>query len=153
VDGVHKAVFVRGEKVMQVNPYLFFEGRCEEAIQFYQATVGARVEMLMRFKDAPPSPDQSCMMAPGSEENVMHAALKIGEATVMVSDGQASGQSSFSGFSLSLMADSRAEAERAFNALGEGGQVVMPLGDTFFAKQFGMVKDKFGVSWMVLFMG
>src|ERR1700712_986104 len=106
---------------MQINPYLFFEGRCEEAIGFYQASVGAKVEMLMRFKDAPSSPEQGCMMAPGNEDKVMHAALKIGEATVMVSDGRATGQPSFGGFSLSLTADTAAEAERMFSALGDGG--------------------------------
>ncbi len=136
---------------MQVNPYLFLEGRCEEAIAFYRATVGAELVTLMRFKEAPAM--DGCTMAPGTEEKVMHACLKIGESTVMLSDGRSTGTPTFTGFGLSMTADTEDEAERLFKALGEGGRVVMPFGKTFFARQFGMVTDQFGVGWMVLFMG
>src|SRR5690349_6958885 len=110
---------------MNVQPYLSFEGRCEEAIDFYKSTVGAKVEMMMRFKEAPA--DQQAMISPESKDKVMHAALKIGEATVMASDGYCSGKPSFSGVSLALTADSPAEADKLFNALSKGGQVTMPM--------------------------
>jgi PhnB protein len=130
---------------MQVQPYLVFEGRCEEAIEFYKKALDARVEMLMRFKDAPAG---EC--APGSDDKVMHACLKIGEAAVMVSDGRMQGKPAFQGFALSLDVQNKDEAERRFRALSEGGQVQVPLGKTFFATSFGMVADRFGVSWMVI---
>jgi PhnB protein len=133
---------------MQVQPYLFFDGRCEEAVEFYRSVLGAQVEMLMRFKDAPEQPPG--MMAPGTENKVMHASLRIGDATVMASDGRCGGQPSFQGFALSLTAADDAEAERLFARLAEGGQVQMPLAKTFFASRFGMVADRFGVSWMVI---
>lgn len=134
---------------MQIQPYLFFEGRAEEAIEFYRNALGAKVEMLMHFKDSPePPPPGEC--APGSDDKVMHASLQIGDSTVMMSDGRCSGQPSFQGFSLSLSASSEAEAERWFAALSAGGQVQMPLGQTFFAHRFGMVADRFGVSWMII---
>ena len=134
---------------MQVQPYLFFDGRCEEAIAFYQEAIGAKVEMLMRFKDNPDPPHPG-MCPPGSEDKVMHAALRIGDATVMASDGMAQGNPDFKGFSLSLDAKDEAEADRLFTALGDGGQVQMPMGKTFFSPRFGMVADRFGVSWMVI---
>jgi PhnB protein len=134
---------------MQVQPYLFFDGRCEEAVEFYKKALGARVEMLMRFKDSP-EPPQAGMHPPGSENKVMHASLRIGEATVMASDGHCQGKPSFQGFSLSVTAANDAEAERLFAALGERGQVQMPLTKTFFSSCFGMVADRFGVSWMVI---
>ena len=134
---------------MQVQPYLFFDGRCEEALEFYKKTLGAKVEMLMRFKESP-EPHQPGMISPGSEEKVMHAALRIGEATVMASDGRCMGHPSFQGFALSVNARDGAEAERLFAGLAEGGQVQMPLAKTFFSPSFGMVADRFGVSWMVI---
>ena len=134
---------------MQVQPYLFFDGRCEEALEFYKKTLGAKVEMLMRFKESP-EPHQPGMIPPGSEEKVMHAALRIGEATVMASDGRCMGHPSFQGFALSVNARDGAEAERLFAGLAEGGQVQMPLAKTFFSPSFGMVADRFGVSWMVI---
>ena len=134
---------------MPIQPYLFFDGRCEEAIEFYKKTLGATVEMLMRFKDSP-EPHPPGMLPPGSENKVMHAYLQIGESKVMASDGQCSGRPSFQGFSLSLMVRDEAEAERLFKALADGGQVQMPLEKTFFSPRFGMVEDRFGVSWMVL---
>jgi len=133
---------------MQVQPYLFFDGRCEEAIEFYRSALGAEVEMLMRFKDSPDPPPPG-MVPPGGENKVMHAALRVGDAMVLASDGRCSGQPSFLGFALSLTAANEAEADRLFAALAEGGQVQMPLAKTFFSPRFGMVADRFGVSWMV----
>jgi PhnB protein len=131
---------------MQVQPYLFFDGRCEEAVEFYQRTLGAKVEMLLRFKDAP-EPGHT---PPGAENKVMHCSLRIGEATVMASDGHCHGKPSFQGFGLSLTAANVAEAERLFNALADGGKVNQPLVETFFSPRFGMVADRFGVPWMVV---
>ena len=132
---------------MQIQPYLFFDGRCEEAIDFYKRALGAEVTMLMRFKEMPDPPPGS--IPPGAEDKVMHASVQIGDATVLVSDGQCQGQASFQGFALSLTAADDAEAKRLFAALSDGGQVQMPLGKTFFSSQFGMAADRFGVSWMV----
>jgi PhnB protein len=134
---------------MKVEPYLFFNGRCEEAIQFYQKVLGAKVEMLMRFKESP-EPQQPGMIPPGSENKVMHASVRIGDSIIMASDGQCVGQAKFQGVSLSLSAPSAAEADRMFAALSEGGQVQMPMTKTFFSPRFGMVADRFGVSWMVI---
>jgi PhnB protein len=133
---------------MQVQPYLFFDGRCEEAIEFYRKALGAEVTMLMRFKDSP-EPAQPGMVPPGAENKVMHASIRIGDSTVLASDGRCLGKPSFQGFALSLTAASDAEADRLFAALGEGGQVQMPLAKTFFSSRFGMVADRFGVSWMI----
>ncbi len=133
---------------MQVQPYLFFDGRCEEALEFYRRALGAEVTMLMRFKDSPDS-DAQCKLPPGAGDKVMHASLRIGDTTVLVSDGHCGGRPSFQGFSLSVTARDDAEAERLFTALADGGQVQMPLTGTFFASRFGMVADRFGVSWMI----
>ena len=135
---------------MQVQPYLFFDGRAEEAIEFYKKALGAEVNMLMRWKDMPQKPKDPGMVPPGSDDKVMHASLRIGEATVMASDGQCKGKPSFQGFALTLNAANEAEADRLFGALSDGGQVQMPLGKTFFSPRFGMVADRFGVSWMVI---
>jgi PhnB protein len=132
---------------MQIQPYLFLDGRCEEAIEFYRGAVGAEVTMLMRFKENPEA-TAGCM-PPGAEDKVMHASLRIGDATVLASDGRCTGQPSFQGFALSLTASDADEAERMFAALGNGGQVQMPMAKTFFSPRFGMVADRFGVSWMV----
>jgi len=131
---------------MPVQPYLFFNGRCDEAIEFYQKALGAEVMMLMRFKQAP---DQS-MVRPETAEKVMHARLRIGDAIVLMSDGMCAGESKFEGFSLTLSLDSVEEVDRRFNALVDGGQVRMPLDKTFFSPRFGMLVDKFGVGWLVL---
>jgi PhnB protein len=131
---------------MQVQPYLFFDGRADEAIEFYKKAVDAKPKMLMRFKDAP---DQS-MVTPESKDKVMHAAVDIGDSTVLISDGRCTGQMNFKGFSLVVSAPNEAEADKIFGALSDGGQVGMPLGKTFFAKRFGMLNDKFGVGWMVI---
>jgi PhnB protein len=133
---------------MPIQPYLFLEGRCDEAIACYQKAVGAEVRMLMRFKEAPAEAQQGC--PPGAGDKVMHAALTIGGSVVMMSDGRCSGSPAFNGFALSLMVANVAEAQRVFAALGDGGEVLMPLGQTFFAPQFGMLKDRFGVMWMIV---
>jgi PhnB protein len=134
---------------MQVQPYLFFDGRAEEAIEFYKNKLGATVEMMMRFKENPDRPPPE-VVPRDRDEKVMHACLRIGDAAVMLSDGNCQGQPKFSGFSLTLNAKDAAEAERLFGALAEGGQVQMPLAKTFFSPRFGMVADKFGVGWMVI---
>ena len=134
---------------MLVQPYLFFDGRCEEALEFYRAALGAEVTMLMRFKENPePMPPDMC--PPGSDDKVMHASFTIGETTLMASDGMNKGSPVFQGFSLSLSVPSDAEAQRLFTALSAGGKVQMPLGRTFYASSFGMVADHFGVSWMII---
>jgi PhnB protein len=133
--------------IENVQPYLSFDGRCEEAIEFYKKSVGAQVEMLMRFKDSPQPPSPDCPPVPG--EKVMHSAIRIGNATVLASDGQCQGKATFQGFSLSLTTSNEAEAEKLFGALSAGGQVQMPLTKTFFSPRFGMLADKFGVSWMI----
>ena len=135
----------------QVQPYLFFDGKCEEALDFYKSALGAKVEMMMRFKDNPdPQPG---MCAPGAEDKVMHAAFHVGDTLVMASDGMAGGKPEFKGFSLSVNAADEKEADRLFAALGKDGSVTMPLGKTFFSPRFGMVTDKFGVGWMVIIPG
>ena len=133
---------------MQTQIYLFFDGRTDEALEFYKKTLGIEVEMLMRFKDAPPEAQSGC--APGSENKVMHSCFKLGDQRVMASDGRNEGKPNFQGFALSLAAKDEGEAAKVFAALGEGGQVQMPLTKTFFSPKFGMVADKFGVSWMIL---
>jgi PhnB protein len=129
-----------------VQPYLFFGGRCDEAIEFYCKALNAEVERVARFKDAPePQPGlPECF-----QDKVMHATLKIGDTLLMASDGRCDGQANFEGFSLSLTVPDEAEAERVFNALSDGGLVTMPLEKTFWAPKFGMVQDRFGVGWMV----
>jgi PhnB protein len=135
---------------MRIEPYLFFDGRCDEAIAFYKSALGAEVTMLMRYNQSP-EPAPPGMLPPGSENKVMHASLTIGDATVMAADGCNGGNPKFDGFSLTYNAANEAEADRVFAALSEGGNVTMPLGKTFFAPKFGMCTDKFGVGWMVIF--
>jgi PhnB protein len=131
---------------MQVQPYLNFDGRCAEALEFYRTKLGAKIEMFMPFKD---SPDPAAC-PPGAGDKVMHSCFRIGETAVMASDGQCAGKPGFQGVSLALTADDDAEAKRLFAGLSDGGQVQMPLAKTFFASSFGMVADRFGVSWMVV---
>ena len=131
---------------MVVQPYLYFGGRCAEAIEFYKSALGAQVDMMMRFSE---SPDPN-MCAPGTGDKIMHASMRVGESVVMFSDGRCDGLPTFAGISLSLLTKDAAEAEKLFHALSDGGQVQMPLTETFFSPRFGMVADKFGVSWMVL---
>jgi PhnB protein len=134
---------------MEVQSYLFFyDGRCEEAIEFYKKALDAKVDMLMRFKDAPEKPSEGCV-APGSDDKVMHASFRVGDTMIMASDGNGLEKGKFDGFSLSLAVKEKAQADRYFDALAEGGNVVMPLGETFWSPRFGMVKDRFGIGWMV----
>lgn len=131
-----------------VTPYIFFNGRCEEAIEFYGKAAGAEPLMLMRYKDAPPEVKAQQCNAAMNENQVMHARIRIGESTIMLSDGPCSGK--YDGFSLSLTLPSPADAERLFAALSAGGKADMPLAKTFFSPAFGMLTDRFGVKWMLL---
>src|SRR3989337_232673 len=131
---------------MKVEPYLMFEGRTEEALQFYQKKLGAKIEAIIRYKENP----EPKYNPPNSDEKVMHSLFRIGDAQIMASDGGCSGKTGFQGFALTLNAADAAEATERFNALAEGGKVQMPLDETFFAKSFGMVADRFGVNWMVI---
>jgi PhnB protein len=132
-----------------VQAYLFFNnGNCEQAVEFYRKALGAEVEMMLRFKDSP-DPTPPGMLAPGWENKVMHTSFRIGQTTVMASDGCGTEKSAFSGFSLSLAVPTEAEADKAFAALADGGQVRMPLGKTFWSPRFGMLQDRFGIGWMI----
>lgn len=137
-----------------VEAYLNFNGRTEEALEFYTAKLGAEILMVMRFQDAPPGnecpPEEGSNMKP---ESIMHSAFRIGETTIMASDCSCTGNPKFEGFSLSLNLSSEAEAKGLFEALSEGGKVEMPLAKTFWSPLFGVVSDKFGVSWMVHVVG
>ena len=137
---------------MQVQSYLFFNGRCEEAIEFYKKALGAKVEMMMRFSESPekPAPEKSAECMPSDPNKIMHACFRIGDTAVMASDGMAQGKPEFKGFSLTLNARDEAEARRLFGALADGGQVHQPLIKTFFSPCFGVVADKFGLGWMVI---
>jgi len=131
---------------MLIQPYLFFDGRCDEAIEFYKKAIGAEVAMLMRWKD---SPDKS-MCTPLNENKVMHSCIKIGETRIMASDGRNTGKPKFEGFNLSIATKTAAEADKLFNTLLDGGKVTMPQAKTFFSERFGMLTDKFGINWMIL---
>jgi PhnB protein len=131
-----------------IQPYLFFNGRCEEAVEFYRKALGAEVEMMMRFKESPEPPPPG-MVPPGFENKIMHCSFRVGETTVMASDGCSADKAGFEGFSLSLAVPSEAEADRAFAALAAGGKITMPLGKTFWSPRFGMLEDRFGVGWMI----
>lgn len=131
-----------------VQPYLFFGGRCEEALAFYRAAIGAQVEMLMRYDEAPDRPPEG-MLAPGFEKKVMHSSFRVGESVLMASDGCGPQDCDFKGFSLSLSLPTEAEVEKAFASLAEGGTVQMPLTKTFWSQRFGMLTDRFGLGWMV----
>jgi PhnB protein len=141
---------------MQVQPYLFFDGRCEEALAFYQTAIGAEITAMMRFSENPDPQPNGCgdnPMAAVQRDKIMHASFKLGETEVMASDGMASGKPEFKGISLSLSPPGEAEGKRLFEALAEGGQVQAPLTKTFFSPCFGMVADRFGVSWMIVVPG
>lgn len=135
---------------MPVSPYVYFDGRCDEAIAFYKGAVGAEVKMLMRFKDMPPAGGAAPPIRPEMADKVMHASLTIAGSDVLVSDGQCIGQAKFDGFALTLTLPDVAAVERTYQALLEGGQVVMPLAKTFFTPMFGMLADQFGVHWLVM---
>ena len=130
---------------MRIQPYLFFDGRCEEAAEFYRHALGAEVTMVMHYKDNP----EPGAGPPTAGDKVMHMSLRIGETTILASDGHCLGQPNFQGFALSLTMQEDAEVERLFAALADGGQVRMPLAKTFFSSRFGMVTDRFGVLWML----
>ena len=132
----------------QVQPYLFFDGNCEEAVKFYQRALGAEVTMLMHYKDSP-EPQNAEMCTPMSADKVMHANFRIGSTNILASDGPSHGAPSFKGFSLSLTVTDQSQAKKFFAALSDGGQIQMPLDKTFFSPLFGMVADRFGVCWMV----
>jgi len=138
---------------MNTQIYLFFDGRTEEALEFYKKTLGIEVGMLMRFKEAPADPDMvkdpNCK-PPANPNAVMHSSFKLGDQHVMASDGHVGGKPEFKGFALSLAVNTEAEADKLFAALSQGGQVMQPLIKTFFSPKFGMLADKFGVNWMVL---
>jgi PhnB protein len=134
------------EETMHITPYLFFEGRCEEALEFYKKAIGVTPGMTMRYGDSPEPPQEGMTI---DKNKIMHAEFKLGDSTIFCSDGFAHGQPKFEGFSLAIAAESKNEAEAKFNALAEGGEVVQPLIETFFAHSFGMLKDKFGVQWML----
>ena len=137
---------------MHIQPYVFFDGRCDEAIAFYRQALGAELLMLMRFGDSPDE-EEGCLGGGGvrpPKDKVMHACLQVGQTQLMASDGFSSGHPEFKGITLSLAAADDAEARRLFDALADGGQVQQPLAATFFATSFGMVSDRFGVSWMVV---
>ena len=131
---------------MQVTPYLMLDGRADEAIEFYKKALGAKVDMLMRFSEAPK--EANC--APSSMDKVMHAALSIGDSKIMLSDGDNKGKPTFAGISLTITAKDETDADKLFSTISEGGQVQMPMEKTFFAKRFGMAADKFGVNWMII---
>jgi PhnB protein len=133
---------------MELQPYLFFDGRTDEALDFYRRALGAEVVMLMRFKDTPPG--TPTMHTPEMADKVMHARVRIGETVLFMSDGRCGSRPKFDGFSLSITVPTAAEAERIFSVLGEGGQVMMPMSPTFFAQRFGMLADRFGVPWQVI---
>jgi PhnB protein len=131
-----------------IQPYLFFNGSCEQAIEFYRKALGAEVEMMMRFKESPEPPPPGAV-PPGFENKIMHASFRVGQTTVMASDGCSADKLGFQGFSLSLSVPTEAEADHAFNTLADGGQVKMPLMKTFFSSCFGMLEDRFGIGWII----
>ena len=138
---------------MQVQPYVFFDGRCDEALEFYKKALGAQVTMLMRFKDAPPMGDGGGGGCPGGTppaDKVMHAEMAIGETTLLVSDGNSSGNPKFEGVSLAIGCNTVEEVERLWKGLSDGGKPIMPLAQTFFSPKFGMIADRFGLTWMLM---
>lgn len=135
-----------GDRIIQ--PYLFFNGNCEQAVEFYRKALGAELEMMMRFKESPDAPPPG-MVPPNWGDKIMHTSFRVGQTTIMASDGCGSESSGFHGFSLSLAVFSEAEADRYFKALADGGKVTMPMNKTFWSPRFGMVEDKFGIGWMV----
>ena len=134
-----------------VQPYLFFSGRCEEALAFYEQALGATVTMKMRFSESP-DPVPPGMLQAGFENKIMHSSFSVGKMTLMASDG-CDDKSKFDGFRLALSVPNEDAADAAFHALAEGGQVDMPLMKTFWSPRYGMVTDQFGVGWMVMVPG
>jgi PhnB protein len=145
-DAPKTMITMKDNRVVQA--YLFFNGNCEKAVEFYQQALGAKIEMMMRFKESP-EPTPPGMLPAGFENKIMHCSFQVGQTTVMASDGCSTEKAVFEGFSLSLSVPTPEEADRAFAALAEGGQVKMPLTKTFWSPRFGMLEDKFGIGWMV----
>ncbi|MEO8203603.1 MAG: VOC family protein [Betaproteobacteria bacterium] len=136
---------------MLVQPYVFFEGRCEEALDFYAKAIDAKLEMKMKYSESPGgSGSRPSGLPAGSDDKIMHAAFKVGDSLVMASDGMCSGQAGFKGVALTISMDDQASVRRMFEALAQGGQVHMPLEKTFYSPLFGVVADKFGLSWMLM---
>ena len=134
---------------MEIQPYLFFEGRCQEALDFYQEVLDAEVLYAMRFGESPEPPPEGTL-PPGFEDKIMHANVRVGETVFMASDGTCGAtESGFRGFSLSISVPDEVTAERIFEALADGGKVELPLDSTFWSPCFGMLTDRFGVGWMV----
>lgn len=141
---------------MKIEPYLFFNGRSEEALAFYGTALGAEVEFISHYRDAPPPPAGGEGCGPGQAappDKIMHASLRVGTTRIMVSDGNCTGEPHFQGFSLSITVEDAAACNRVFDALADGGQAIMPVAATFFSPAFGVVQDRFGVSWMVMVEG
>lgn len=136
----------------QVQPYLFFNGRCEEALAFYATALQAKVGMLLRWKDSPEPPPPG-MLPPGFENKIMHCDFTVGGTMVLASDGCGSWTTAFDGFRLALSAPDEATADHAFNALADGGRIDMALVKTFWSPRYGMVTDRFGIGWMVMVPG
>lgn len=134
----------------KIEPYLFFNGHCEEALNFYREKLNAEITYMIRFKEMPEEAKQNAPCAEGMDDKIMHANFRIGDNHLMASDGCCDkDKTEFSGFSLSIAADTQEEGQKYMETLAEGGTVVMPYAATFWAKGFGMVQDKFGVLWMV----
>jgi len=133
---------------MPIQAYVNYNGRCDEAIAFYKQALGAEVEMVMRFRESP-DPCPEGMLPADWNDKVMHSSMRIGDSVLMASDGMSSTPPKYDGITLSLQAKTTDEADRLFNALAQGGEVVMPIGPTFWSPKFGMVKDRFGVPWMI----
>jgi PhnB protein len=131
----------------QLHPYLFFGGNCAEALEFYRTALGAQIDVIMRYNEAPDPPPPG-MLPPGYEDKVMHASFRVGPNLIMASDGCGE-TGTFNGFMLSLAVTTEAEADRLFGALEQGGKVEMPLGKTFWSPRFGMLRDRFGLGWMI----
>jgi len=135
----------------KVNNYLFFSGRCEEALNFYQQHLGAKINFIMRFNESPdPVPED--MLQEGFENKIMHADFSLGDVNVFASDG-CNDASSFSGFRLALTLAHADDAHRVFDALTIDGKVDMPLAKTFWSPLYGQVTDQFGIGWMVMLEG
>ena len=130
-----------------VQPYVFFNGRCDEALKFYEAAIDAKVNLILRFKDSP-EPVPAEQVPANFDDKIMHCCFKVCGCDIMASDGCEEG-AKFDGFSLSITVEDEATAHRYFNALAEGGKVEMPMGKTFWSPCFGMVTDQFGMSWMI----
>lgn len=138
----------------QVQTYLYFDGKCDEALAFYRDTVGAEILQLMRYRDMPLQPgSDTCVeqsMPPGCEDKVLHCSFRIGATELMASDGFCAGKPVFEGFALSLVLKDKDTVERTFARLAEGGEVRVPVDKTFFSPAFGLVVDRYGILWNVL---